>query len=89
METVKYLSTIVNLIIFQPKIGAILDENGLDPEITYGQIGLTDYDALIRLYGLFNNIDGVKTTPIHTSDNGLGHDFTVTAPITLHFFHWN
>lgn len=89
MGTIKYLSTIINLIMFQPKIGTILDENGIDPEITYGQIGLTEYDALIRLYGLLNNIDGVETTPIHTSDNGLGHDFTMTAPITLHFFHWN
>lgn len=88
METVKYLTTIIRLIARQPKIGDILDEDGIDPEITYGQIGLTDYDALIRLYGLLNNLEEVETTPIHETDNGLGHDFTVTAPITLHFFHW-
>lgn len=88
METIEYLTNILNLIIRQPKIGTILDENGIDPEITYGQIGLTDYDSLIRLYGLLNNIDGVETTPIHETDNGLGHDFTTTAPITIHFFHW-
>lgn len=88
METAKYLTTIISLIMQQPKIGTILDEDGIDPEINYGQIGLTDYDALIRLYGLLNGIEEVETTPIHETDNGLGHDFTVTAPITLHFFHW-
>lgn len=88
METIKYLTTIISLATRQPKISAILDENGIDPEITYGQIGITDYDALIRLYGLLNNLDGVETTPIHETDNGLGHDFAVTTPITLHFFHW-
>lgn len=88
METAKYLTTIISLIMQQPKIGTILDENGIDPEINYGQIGLMDYDALIRLYGLLNGIEEVKTTPIHETDNGLGHNFTVTAPITIHFFHW-
>lgn len=88
METAKYLTTIISLIMQQPKIGTILDENGIDPEINYGQIGLTNYDALIRLYGLLNSIEGVETTPVRETDNGLGHDFTMTAPITLHFFHW-
>lgn len=88
METIKYLTTIISLILQQPKIGTILDEDGLDPEITYGQIGIKDYDALIRLYGLLNGIDGVETTVIHETDDGTGHDFTMTTPITLHFFHW-
>lgn len=88
METVKYLTNIISIIMHQPKIGTILDEDGIDPEITYGQIGLKDYDALIRLYGLLNNLEEVETTPIHETDNGLGHDFTVTSPITIHFFHW-
>lgn len=88
METIKYLTNIIGIILQQPKIGTILDETGLDPEITYGQIGLTDYDAFIRLYGLLNNLEGVETTPIHEIDDSIGYDFTVTAPITLHFFHW-
>lgn len=88
METVKYLTALLSLIAQQPKISTILDENGIDPEITYGQIGLTDYDALIRLYGLLNNLNGVETTPIHETENGLGHDFTTTSPITINFFHW-
>lgn len=88
METAKYLTTIISLIMQQPKIGDILDEDGIDPEITYGQIGIKDYDAFIRLYGLLNNIEEIETTPIHETENGIGHDFTVTTPITLHFFHW-
>ena len=88
METVKYLTAIINLITRQPKIGTILDEDGINPEINYGQIGIKDYDALIRLYGLLNNLEEVETTPIHEADNGYGYDFTMTAPITLHFFHW-
>lgn len=88
METVKYLTNLISLILQQPKIGTILDEDGIDPEINYGRIGLTDYDALICLYGLLNDLEGVETTPINETNNGLGHDFTMTAPITLHFFHW-
>lgn len=88
MNTINYLTTIINIIARQPKIGTLLDEDGIDPEITYGQIGIQDYDAFIRLYGLLNGIEEVKTTPIHETDNGFGHDFTVTAPTTIHFFHW-
>lgn len=88
METIKYLNTIISLILQQPKIGTILDEDGINPEINYGQIGVTTYDALIHLYDLLNGLDGVKTTPLHETCHGDGHDFTMTAPITLHFFHW-
>lgn len=88
METVKYLTTIIDLIMQQPRIGTILDEDGLNPEINYGQTGITDYDALIRLHGLLNGIEGVETTPVREIDNGLGYDFTMTTPITHHFFFW-
>lgn len=88
METAKYLNTIVGLILQQPKIGTILDEDGIEPEITYGRIGVKDYDAFIRLYGLLNGTKGVETTPINEVDNGTGFDFTVTAPITIYFFYW-
>lgn len=88
METVKYLTTIISLIMHQPKIGTILDENGFNPEITYGQIGIANYDAFTRLYGLLNGIEEVETTPIHEINNSTGYDFTMTAPIKLHFFYW-
>lgn len=88
METVKYLTTFISLITQQPKIGTILDEDGIDPEVTYGRIGLKDYTSFLSLYGLLNGIEKVETTPIHEVDNGIGYDFTVTAPITLYFFYW-
>lgn len=88
MKTAKYLTTLVDLITRQPKIGTILDEDGIEPEITYGRIGIKDYDAFIRLYSLFNNIKEVETTTINEVDNGIGLDFTVTAPITIYFFYW-
>lgn len=88
METVKYLTNIISLILRQPKIGTILDEDGINPEINYGQIGVTTYDAFIHLYDLVSSLDGVETTPIHTTDTGYEHDFTMTAPITLRFFYW-
>ena len=88
METVKYLTTLIYLIGRQPEINTILNEDGLNPEINFGQIGIKDYDAFTRLHTLLNNLQEVETTPIHETDNGLGHDFTITTPITVHFFHW-
>lgn len=88
MKTAQYLNTIISLILQQPKIGTILDEDGIEPEITYGRIGIKDYDAFIRLYSLFNNIKEVETTTINEVDNGTGLDFTVTTPITIYFFYW-
>lgn len=87
MKTTEYLNTLIDLILKQPKIGTILDENGFNPEITYGHIGVTTYDSLIHLYNLLNSLDGVKTTPIHTTHTGFEYDFTVTTPITLQFFY--
>lgn len=88
METVKYLTAIISLIMQQPKIGTILDEDGIEPEITYGRIGIKDYNAFIELYSLLNGIKGVETTTINEVDNGIGLDFTVTAPVTIYFFYW-
>lgn len=88
MKTAQYLNTLTNLILQQPKIGTILDEDGIEPEITYGRIGIKDYDAFINLYKLLNNIKEVETTTINEVDNGIGLDFTVTTPITIYFFYW-
>lgn len=88
MNTIEYLSTIISLLLKQPEAGDILDDHGLGTETTFGQIGIDDYTEFTRLYGLLNRIEKVKTTPIKEIENGLGHDFTVTAPITIHFFHW-
>ena len=88
MKTAQYLNTIINLILQQPKIGTILDENGIEPEITYGRIGIKDHDAFISLYKLLNNIKGVETTTINEVNNGIGLDFTMTTPATIYFFYW-
>lgn len=88
METIKYLTTIINLIKQQPKIGIILDEDGLNPETSYGQINIYDYDAFTRLHSLLDNIKEAETTPIHETDDNTGYDFTVTAPATIHFHYW-
>lgn len=88
MKTIKYLTTIISLILQQPKIGTILDEDGLAPEINYGNIGIKNHQAFTRLHKLLNDIEDVETTPIHNIDNGNGYDFTMTTPITIRFFHW-
>lgn len=88
MHTLKYLSTIINILLKQPEASDILDNHGLGSEITFGQIGIDDYTAFTRLYGFLNRIEEVETTPIKETENGLGHNFTVTAPITIRFFHW-
>lgn len=86
METINYLTTLASLLTRQPKAAKILDEHGLGTETTFGCIGINDFDSFMRLYGLLNTIETVKTTPINTIEED-GYDFTVTSPITIHFFH--
>lgn len=86
METINYLTTLAHLLTIQPKAAEILDEHGLGLETTFGCIGINDFDSFMRLYGLLNTIEDVKTTPIDTIEED-GYDFTVTSPITIHFFH--
>nr|UVM84412.1 MAG: hypothetical protein [Bacteriophage sp.] len=86
METINYLTTLANLLTRQPKAAEILDEHGLGTETTFGCIGINDFDSFMRLYGLLNTIETVKTTTINTIEED-GYDFTVTSPITIRFFH--
>lgn len=88
MNTLKYLSTIINILLKQPEASDILDNHGLGPEITFGQIGIDDYTEFTRLYGLLNRIEEIKTTPIKEVENSLGYNFAVTDPIPIRFFHW-
>lgn len=88
MNTLEYLSTIISILLKQPEASDILDNHGLNPEITFGQIGIDDYTEFTRLYGLLNRIEEIKTTPIKEVENGLGYNFTVTNPIPIRFFHW-
>lgn len=86
METVNYLTTLVRLLTRQPKAAEILDKHGLGLKATFGCIGINDFDSFMRLYGLLNTIEDIKTTPINTIEED-GYDFTVTNPITISFFH--
>lgn len=86
METIEYLTTLTNILTSQPKTAEILDQHGLGTETTFGCIGINDFDSFMRLYGLLNTIENVKTTTINTIEEN-GYDFTVTSPITIRFFH--
>lgn len=86
METINYLTTLTRLLTRQPKAAEILDKHGLGVETTFGCIGINDFDSFMRLYGLLNTIEDVKTTAINTIEEA-GYDFTVTSPITIRFFH--
>ena len=86
METINYLTTLTRILSSQPKAAEILDEHGLGTETTFGCIGINDFDSFMRLYGLLNTIETVKTTTINTVEED-GYDFTVTSPITIRFFH--
>nr|UVM86221.1 MAG: hypothetical protein [Bacteriophage sp.] len=86
METINYLTTLTHLLTIQPKAAEILDEHGLGTETTFGCIGINDFDSFMKLYGLLNTIETVKTTTINTIEED-GYDFTVTSPITIRFFH--
>lgn len=86
METINYLTTLARLLTSQPKAAEILDEHGLGLETTFGCIGINDFDSFMKLYGLLNTIETVKTTTIKPIEED-GYDFTVTNPITIRFFH--
>lgn len=86
METIDYLTTLTRILTRQPKAAEILDEHGLGTETTFGCIGINDFDSFMKLYGLLNTIEDVKTTTINTIEED-GYDFTVTSPITIRFFH--
>lgn len=86
METINYLTTLARLLTSQPKAAEILDEHSLGLETTFGCIGINDFDSFMRLYGLLNTIEDIKTTTIKPIEED-GYDFTVTSPITIHFFH--
>nr|UVX83611.1 MAG: hypothetical protein [Bacteriophage sp.] len=86
METINYLTTLARLLASQPKAAEILDEHSLGLETTFGCIGINDFDSFMRLYGLLNTIEDIKTTTIKPIEED-GYDFVVTSPITIHFFH--
>lgn len=85
MDTINYLTTLTHILSTQPKAAEILDQHGLGLETTFGCIGINDFDSFMKLYGLLNTIETVKTTTITFKEDEYG--FTVTNPIAIHFFH--
>lgn len=89
MDTVHYLTSIINLLQKKPEVQEIIDTQGLGQELTFGQIGIKDNEAFLKLYDILNSIKGVDITPIREYDQGpyKQYTFRLVAPISLYFFH--
>lgn len=89
MNTINYLTSIINLLQKAPQAQEIIDTQGLGQELTFGQIGIKDAGAFLKLYDVLSGVEGVKLTAIHEckTDTDGQYFFKLTAPITLYFFH--
>lgn len=89
MNTINYLTSIINLLQKAPQAQEIIDTQGLGQELTFGQIGIKDAKSFLKLYVVLGSVEGVKTTAIHECniDTDRQYFFKLVAPITLYFFH--
>lgn len=89
MDTIDYLTSIINLLQKAPQAQGIIDTHGLGQELTFGQIGIRDAGAFLKLYDILSSVEGVKLTSIHEckTETDKQYSFKLTAPVTLHFFH--
>lgn len=89
MNTINYLTAIINLLQKTPQAQEIIDTQGLGQELTFGQIGIKDAKAFLKLYVVLSSIEGVKITAIHEckTDTDSQYFFKLVSPITLYFFH--
>lgn len=89
MNTINYLTSIINLLQKAPQAQEIIDTQGLGQELTFGQIGIKDAGAFLKLYDVLSSVEGVKLTAIHEckTDTDKQYFFKVVAPITMYFFH--
>lgn len=94
MDTINYLTSIINLLLKNPEVQKIIDTHGLGQELTFGQIGFKDPDSLLRVHEVLNSIEGVETTPVETTpirEAEFGktkqYSFRLVAPVNLSFFH--
>lgn len=88
-NTVNYLTSIINLLQKTPQIQEIIDTQVLGQELTFGQIGIKDPGAFLKLYDVLGRVEGVKITAIHEckADTDRQYFFKLVSPITLYFFH--
>ena len=89
MDTIHYLTSIINLLQKTPEAQEIIDTQGLAQELTFGQIGLRDAGAFLKLYDVLNSIEGVETTPVREveHDGNKQYSFRLVSPVNLYFFH--
>ena len=52
MDIVHYLTSIINLLRKKPEVQQIIDAQGLGQELTFGQIGIGDAGAFLKLYDI-------------------------------------
>lgn len=89
MNTINYLTSIINLLQKAPQAQEIIDNQGLGQELTFGQIGIKDPGAFLKLYDILSSVEGVKLTAIREckTDTDRQYFFKLVSPITLYFFH--
>lgn len=89
MKTINYLTSIISLLQKTPQAQAIIDTQGLGQELTFGQIGIRDAGAFLKLYDVLSGVEGVKITSIREckTDTDKQYFFKLVAPVTLYFFH--
>lgn len=89
MNTINYLTSIINLLQKTTQAQEIIDNQGLGQELTFGQIGIKDAEAFLKLYDVLGRVEGVKITAIHEcrTDTDRQYFFKLVSPITLYFFH--
>lgn len=88
-DTVHYLTSIINLLLKKPEIQEIIDTQGLGQELTFGQIGIRDTGALLKLHDVLNGIEGTETTTVREVMyyGNKQYSFRLVSPVDLHFFH--
>lgn len=89
MDTIHYLTSIINLLQKTPEAQEIIDTEGLGQELTFGQIGIRDAGAFLKLYDVMNSIEGAETTPVRVVklDGNKQYAFRLVSPVNLYFFH--
>lgn len=55
METINYLTSIISLLQKNPQAQEIIDTQGLGQELTFGQIGIKDAKAFLKLYDVLGS----------------------------------
>lgn len=65
METINYLTSIISLLQKTPQAQEIIDTQGLGQELTFGQIGIKDAKAFLKLYDVLGSAynDHPETVP--------------------------